>query len=152
MRMNWLLAQVQNGQTMLLPLTLIWSVLERISVLRRPRRIRTVELNYAKRYCKLQTHQCLLPERTVRRNTVGHSSHCRILRLLPLQNIAPYKNLNTKRYARCIVGRRSVVATEEESADWYMKRSTPRHEPEQVTKLRAEEYINGLNAGSFLFF
>ena len=32
-----------------------------------------------------------------------------------------------------------------------MERSTQRGEPEFVTKLRREAYINGLNAGSLLF-
>ena len=32
-----------------------------------------------------------------------------------------------------------------------MDRSTPRGEPEYLTKLRREAYVNGLNAGSLLF-
>ena len=32
-----------------------------------------------------------------------------------------------------------------------MERSTPRDEPEFITKLRREAYVNGLNAGSLLF-
>ena len=32
-----------------------------------------------------------------------------------------------------------------------MRRSTPRGEPEHITRLRREAYENGLNAGCFLF-
>ena len=33
----------------------------------------------------------------------------------------------------------------------YMQRSTPRDEPEYITRLRKEAYENGLNAGCLLF-
>ena len=36
-------------------------------------------------------------------------------------------------------------------SSWYLKKSTPRVEPEYITKLRKEVYEIGLNAGSFLF-
>ena len=36
-------------------------------------------------------------------------------------------------------------------ADDYIRRSTPRGEPDYVTAMRKEAYLNGLNAGSFLF-
>ena len=46
---------------------------------------------------------------------------------------------------------RSVEAIKRERAAWYMERSIPRNEPENITQLRREAYENGLNAGSFLF-
>ena len=38
----------------------------------------------------------------------------------------------------------------DEKVRWYMERSTPHGEPEHITKLRRETYINGMNAGSLL--
>ena len=40
---------------------------------------------------------------------------------------------------------------QDEKMKWYMQRSTPRHEPGYITRLRKEAYENGLNAGCFLF-
>ena len=46
---------------------------------------------------------------------------------------------------------KAVDEIKEEKINWYMEKSTPRGEPEFITKLRQEAYINGLNAGSLLF-
>ena len=59
--------------------------------------------------------------------------------------------MSETRYTGCMVCGRSVDAIKKQRVDWYMDRSTPRDEPEFITKLRREAYENGLNAGSFLF-
>ena len=59
--------------------------------------------------------------------------------------------LSTKRYTGCLVCGRSVDAIEKENADRYMPMSTSIKEPENVTRLRKEDYMKWLNAGSFLF-
>ena len=46
---------------------------------------------------------------------------------------------------------KAVDEIKKEKINWYMEKSTPRGEPEVITKLRREAYINGLNAGSLLF-
>ena len=46
---------------------------------------------------------------------------------------------------------RSMDAFKKEKSDWYMSRSIPQDEPEQIPRLRKEEFKNGLNAGCFLF-
>ena len=68
-----------------------------------------------------------------------------------VQNTMPYENVSEKLYTGCMVCGRSVDEIKEERINWYMGRSTPRDEPEFITKLRREAYINGLNAGSLLF-
>ena len=46
---------------------------------------------------------------------------------------------------------RSVEAIRRERVAWYMERSNPRDDPENITRLRREAYKIGLNADSFLF-
>ena len=54
-------------------------------------------------------------------------------------------------YTSCIVCGRTAEAIKKEKADDYIRRSLPRGEPAYVTAMRKEVYLNGLNAGSFLF-
>ena len=68
-----------------------------------------------------------------------------------IQNTRPHDNLSSQRYTGCMVCGKSVDEIKDEKINWYMERSTPRGEPEFVTKLRREAYINGLNAGCLLF-
>ena len=68
-----------------------------------------------------------------------------------VQNTRPHDNLSNQRYTGCMVCGRSVDEIKDEKINCYMQRSTPRGEPEFVTKLRREAYINGLNAGCLLF-
>ena len=68
-----------------------------------------------------------------------------------VQNSVPYQNVSETQYTGCMVCGRSVDAIKSERVKWYMERSTPRNEPEHITKLRKEAYENGLNAGCFLF-
>ena len=68
-----------------------------------------------------------------------------------VQNTQPYEDISRVRYTRCLVCGRSVDDIKDEKVNWYMERSTPRDEPEHITRLRREAYINGLNAGSLLF-
>ena len=68
-----------------------------------------------------------------------------------IQNTRPYDNLSSQRYTGCMVCEKAVDEIKNEKINWYMERSTPRGEPEFITKLRREAYINGLNAGSLLF-
>ena len=53
-----------------------------------------------------------------------------------LQNTSPYQNVSEVRYTGCMVCGRSVDAIKTEKTDWYMRRSTPRNKPEQITRLR----------------
>ena len=53
-------------------------------------------------------------------------------------------------YTGCIVCVRSAVAIKRETAEEYIRRSTPRGEPAYVTALRKEAFSTGLNAGSFI--
>ena len=46
---------------------------------------------------------------------------------------------------------RSVEAIKKEKVEWCMRQSTPRNEPQHITRLRREAYENELNAVSFLF-
>ena len=46
---------------------------------------------------------------------------------------------------------RAINEIKDEKVRWYKERSTPRGEPEYITKLRREAYINAINAGSLLF-
>ena len=46
---------------------------------------------------------------------------------------------------------RAIDEIKDEKVRLYMDRSTPHGEPEYITKLRREAYINGMNAGSLLF-
>ena len=69
-----------------------------------------------------------------------------------IQNTRPYDNLSNQRYTDCMACGKAVDEIKEEKINWYMERSTPRGEqPEFITKLRREAYINGLKAGSLLF-
>ena len=55
-----------------------------------------------------------------------------------IQNTRPYQNISEVRYTGCMVCGRSVDVIKKEKVDWYMSRSTPRGEPEQITRLRRE--------------
>ena len=68
-----------------------------------------------------------------------------------IQNSRPYDDISRQRCTSCMVCGRAVDEIKEEKIKWYMDRSTPRGEPEYITKLRREAYVNGLNAGSLLF-
>ena len=68
-----------------------------------------------------------------------------------VQNTVPYQNVSVVPYTGCMVCGRSVDSIKNEKVEWYMQRSTPRDEPEYITRLRKEAYENGLNAGCFLF-
>ena len=68
-----------------------------------------------------------------------------------VQNTVPYQNVSAVPYTGCMVCGRSVDSIKNEKVEWYMQRSTPRDEPEYITRLRKEAYENGLNAGCFLF-
>ena len=68
-----------------------------------------------------------------------------------IQNTRPYDNLSSHRYTGCMVCGKTVDEIKDEKINWYMEKSTPRGEPEFITKLRREAYINGLNAGSLLY-
>ena len=68
-----------------------------------------------------------------------------------IQNTTPYENVSEVRCTACMVCGRSVEAIKKEKVSWYLEKSTPRGEPEYITKLRKEAYENGLNAGSFPF-
>ena len=46
---------------------------------------------------------------------------------------------------------KAIDESKDENVRWYMDRSTPHGEPNYITKLRREAYINGMNAGSLLF-
>ena len=45
-------------------------------------------------------------------------------------------------------GRSGYVIKKENTAN-YMRRSSPKEEPELITRLRREAYLSGLNVGSF---
>ena len=68
-----------------------------------------------------------------------------------IQNTRPYENISEVRYTGCMVCGRSVDVIKKEKVDWYMSKTTPRGEPEQITRLRREANENGLNTGSLLF-
>ena len=68
-----------------------------------------------------------------------------------VQKTVLYQNVSEVRYTGCMVCGRSVDTIKNEKVKWYMQRSTPRDEPEYITRLRKEAYENGLNAGCFLF-
>ena len=68
-----------------------------------------------------------------------------------IQNTRPYDNLSRQLCTSCMVCGKAVDEIKEEKISWYMERSTHRGEPEYITKLRREAYVNGLNAGSLLF-
>ena len=57
----------------------------------------------------------------------------------------PYDNLSRQSCTSCMVCGKAVDEIKEERIIWYMERSTPRDEPEFITKLKRE-------AGSLLFF
>ena len=46
---------------------------------------------------------------------------------------------------------RSVDLIKMEKVNEYMRRSTPSGEPKEITDLRREAYLNGINAGTLLF-
>ena len=46
---------------------------------------------------------------------------------------------------------RSEDLNKMEKVNDYMRRSTPSGEPKEITDLRREAYLNGLNAGTLLF-
>ena len=46
---------------------------------------------------------------------------------------------------------RSVDSIKMEKFNEYRRRSTPSDEPKEITDLRREAYLNGLNAGALLF-
>ena len=62
-----------------------------------------------------------------------------------------YETVSEKRCTSCMVCGRSVHAIKMEKVNTYMRQSTPANEPEAVTNLRREAYLNGLNAGILLF-
>ena len=62
-----------------------------------------------------------------------------------IQNSRPYDNLSRQSCTSCMVCGKAVDEIKEERIIWYMERSTPRDEPEFITKLKRE-------AGSLLFF
>ena len=68
-----------------------------------------------------------------------------------VQNTVPSQNVGEVRCTGCMVCSRSVDTIKNEKVKWYMQRSLPRDEPEDITRLRKEAYENGLNAGCFLF-
>ena len=47
-----------------------------------------------------------------------------------LQNTSPYQNISEVRYTSCTVCGRTVDAIKKEKVEWYMRRSTPKSEPE----------------------
>ena len=53
-----------------------------------------------------------------------------------IQKTRPYENIGEVRYTACMICGRSVDVIKKEKVDWYMSRSTPRGEPEQITRLR----------------
>ena len=67
------------------------------------------------------------------------------------QNSKPYENVSETRCISCMVCGRSVDAIKMEKLITYMRQSTPANEPEAVTNLTREAYLNGLNAGTLLF-
>ena len=68
-----------------------------------------------------------------------------------MQNTRPYQNVSEVRFTGCIVCGSSVDAITKEKVEWYISQSTPRNEPQYITRLKREAYENGLNADSFLF-
>ena len=75
------------------------------------------------------------------------NSSCRDSYHIP--NTGPYQYVSQTLYTGFLVCGRSADAIKKEKVDTYMRRSTPRNEPDQVTKLRREAYENGRNAGVF---
>ena len=67
------------------------------------------------------------------------------------QNSKPYENVSETRCISCMVCGRSVDAIKMEKLITHMRQSTPANEPEGVTNLTREAYLNGLNAGTLLF-
>ena len=55
-----------------------------------------------------------------------------------VQNSVPCQNVSEVRYTGCMVCGRSVDSIKDEKVKWYMQRSTPRVEPEYITRLRKE--------------
>ena len=68
-----------------------------------------------------------------------------------IQNTGPYQHVSTTLYTGCLICGSTADAIKREKVDCYMRNSTSRDEPEQVTRLRREAYENSLNAVSFLF-
>ena len=68
-----------------------------------------------------------------------------------IQNTNTYQDVSETLYTGCQVCGRTADAIKEEKVELYMRNSTSRVEPDQVTRLGREDYENGLNAGSFLF-
>ena len=71
--------------------------------------------------------------------------------LCRVQDSKPYDNVSEKRCRSCMVCGRSGDAIEMEKVNTYMRLSTPANEPEAITILKRETYLNGLNAGCLLF-
>ena len=69
-----------------------------------------------------------------------------------IQNALPYTDISSQRSTSCMVCGKSVDEIKSIKINKYMEVSTPRSEPAYITALRKEAYINGLNAGSLLFF
>ena len=68
-----------------------------------------------------------------------------------VQNTLPYENVSESLYTGCMVCGRSADAIKREKVDWYVSRTKSRDEPEYITQIRRDAYMNGLNAGAFLF-
>ena len=68
-----------------------------------------------------------------------------------VQNTRPYENVSENLYTGCMVCGRSADAIKREKTEWYVSRTKVRGESEYITQIRRDAYMNGLNAGAFLF-
>ena len=68
-----------------------------------------------------------------------------------IQDSLPYDNVSEQQCRGYLVCGRSVDLIKMEKVNEYMRRSTTFSEPKEITDLRREAYLNGLNAGTLLF-
>ena len=68
-----------------------------------------------------------------------------------IQDSKPYDNVSEKRYRSCLICGRSIDAVKMKMVNNYMRLSIPPDEPESITYLRREVYLNVLNAETLLF-
>ena len=148
MRRRWCLSLVQASNTKTSLRSWTTSTLIKRCATTLPGESMRRRSSSAGRYCLFWSLQC--PHRKREMAEFGHSANSTIRCKFPC--VVPYPKheaiSESQRGAlfRMVCGR-AVDAIELEKAEWYMQRSTPSNESEQVTRLRREAYEIGQNAG-----
>ena len=68
-----------------------------------------------------------------------------------IQNSKQFDKIDTTQFTGCLICGKSIQAIKEQSLQDFLKVTTVPGEPEETTKIRAQSFIAGMGAGTFLF-